>query len=224
MNDVDAVANVGAWQTWAASRAVGGTAPGSLPSRLEWTQVLGLGPGAELLGGIEGRAVLELGCGAGDTTAYLASRGARAIGLDAAPAQIERARARWGHVTGAVFVRAEATVYLTRPGPPVDVILSVFGALDWTPPEVLVPLIADRLRHGGRLALSTIHPAQRTRLPLDRLRLDDGASVPIRRPLPSPAWWATALVGCGLAVDVQLPVTAPGENAPCCLVIAATRW
>jgi SAM-dependent methyltransferase len=114
-------------------------------------------------------------------------------------------------------------VYLTRPGPPVDVILSVFGALDFAPPELLVPLIADRLRPGGRLALSTIHPAQRLRLPLDRLRLDDGASVPIRRPLPSPAWWATALAGCGLDVDLQLPVTVPCDDVPRCLIVTATR-
>ena len=223
MNTIDAAANVAAWQTWAAVRLARGTAPGRLPGQLEWTQVPGLGPGAEILGDINGRSVLDLGCGAGDTTAYLASLGAHTVGLDAAPTQIERARARWGHVADATYVRAEAAVYLTRPGPPVDAVVSVFGALDFAPPDLLVPLIADRLRPGGRLALSTIHPAQRTRVPLDRLRLDDGTSVPIRRPLPSPTWWAEALADCGLDVDLQLPVTAPGDDVPSCLVVAATR-
>lgn len=223
MNDLDAAANIAAWQTWAASRLATGTAPGVLPARLEWTQVPGLGPGVELLGDLDGRTVLELGCGAGDTTAYLASLGAHAIGLDGAPAQIERARARWGHIVGATYVRAEATVYLTRPGPPVDVILSVFGALDFTSPELLVPLIAGRLRPGGLLALSTIHPAQRIYRPLDRLHLGDGASLPIRRPLPSPTWWVTVLAGCGLTMDLQRAITALGDDIPRCLIVTATK-
>jgi SAM-dependent methyltransferase len=220
---IDAAANVAAWQTWAASRIAGDTGPGVLPARLEWTQVPSLGPGEELLGDLDGRTVLELGCGAGDTTAYLASRGATAVGVDDAPAQIERARNRWGHIAGAVYVRAEAAVYLTRPGQSVDVIVSVFGALDFAAPDVLLPLIAARLRPGGRLAFSTIHPAQRAHLPLDRLRIDGGASVPVSRPLPAPAWWPTALAGCGLAIDLQLPVTALGDDAPRCLITTATK-
>lgn len=106
---------------------------------------------------------------------------------------------------------------------PVDAVLSVFGALHFTPPELLLPLIADRLRPGGRLALFTIHPVQRTCRPWDRLRLDDGASIPIRRPLPSPIWWAPALAGCDLDVDLELPVAAPAESLPCCLILVATR-
>lgn len=223
MRAIDAAANVAAWQTWAASRVAGDTGPGVLPARLEWTQVPGLGPGADLLGDLEGQTVLELGCGAGDTTAYLASHGAHAVGVDGAPAQITRARNRWGHIAGAVYVRAEATVYLTRPGPLVDAVISVFGALDFASPAELLPLIAGRLRPGGRLAFSTIHPAQRAHLRLDRLPLDGGASCPVSRPLPNPGWWPAALADCGLDVDLHLPVTAPSDHDPKCLIITAAK-
>ena len=40
---------------------------------------------ADLLAPLEGRSILDLGCGAGVTAAYLADRGARVIGVDLRP-------------------------------------------------------------------------------------------------------------------------------------------
>jgi SAM-dependent methyltransferase len=63
----------------------------------------------EALGGISG-AVLDIGCGLGDNSIYLASRGHSVTGLDGAPTAIEKARTRASEVGVSVtFEVADAT-------------------------------------------------------------------------------------------------------------------
>jgi hypothetical protein len=61
------------WEAHAASRLIDGPAdPLPAPDRFEWTQRPGIGPGAEILGkDLNGRLIMELGCGAGHNTAHL---------------------------------------------------------------------------------------------------------------------------------------------------------
>jgi SAM-dependent methyltransferase len=157
---------------------IGEAAPKQVPQQLVWTQIPGE-PGAEILGELPRRGVLELGCGSGGACAFLAARDPHAIGVDGAPAQIERARRQWAH-TGADFVAAEAAAYLSRPGPLFDIVISVFGAIDWTPHHKLLPLIGARLRQGGLLAFSTLHPARLTHIG-HKLRFPSGHSLPVYR-------------------------------------------
>jgi SAM-dependent methyltransferase len=118
-----------------------------------WTQYPDHGPGAEVLGVGAGSTVLELGCGKGGNLAHVATLGARAVGVDMSLAQIKAAEARWAD-TGIVLHRAEATTYLEESGEHFDAVFSVFGAVWFTDPAVLLPAIRRRLRPGGVLAFS----------------------------------------------------------------------
>lgn len=215
-------ANIAAWQQYAeAATTTDPVGPAAVPKRLEWTQFPGLGPGDEILGQLHDRTVLELGCGTGANAAYLAHRrGALVTAIDAAPAQIARAQARWTH-PHLSFGNHDAASILHERTWHVDSILSVFGALDFTEPGELLPLIARRLRPGGMLALATTHPAW---TPPDRLSLPRGGrTTRLSRPRPSLEWWSTALPEIGLPITRQQPVTAVGAPRPCCLIVCATK-
>ncbi|WP_242606848.1 class I SAM-dependent DNA methyltransferase [Protofrankia symbiont of Coriaria ruscifolia] len=144
--------NTAVWERHARARIAAGdldTRPAI--HRFRWTRTGVDDPGAELLGDIRGKRVVELGCGTGDNLAYLVDhRGARGVGIDAAPSQIRRARARW---SSPVFHCTDAALYLAT-CEPIDVCYSVFGAVGLCPPAPLLARIRDRLRPGGWLVFS----------------------------------------------------------------------
>ncbi|MFL1380519.1 MULTISPECIES: class I SAM-dependent DNA methyltransferase [unclassified Nocardiopsis] len=122
-----------------------------LASALEWTQYAGHGPGVELLG--QPSSALELGSGRGNAVATLASLGAKAAGVDLSPVAVEQARTRWGYL-GAEFHQADAVDFLEGAPRRWDTIYSVWGAVWFTDPEVLLPLVYDRLEPGGSFVFS----------------------------------------------------------------------
>jgi SAM-dependent methyltransferase len=70
---------------------------------------------AELLPAIQGKTVLDLGCGTGKYSALLAPHAKHITGLDASFAQLEIAKARTKNVTNVDFVEGDAAeVALTR--------------------------------------------------------------------------------------------------------------
>ncbi|GAB2776476.1 class I SAM-dependent methyltransferase [Streptomyces daliensis] len=121
-------------------------------SRFDWTQYPGHGPGAELLG--TPRTALDLGCGDGAEAAYLARHhGVQVTGVDHSSAQIQRARrSRTG--PGLTFVEAEACAFLAATDTVWDAVYSCWGAIWFTDPERLLPLIAPRLAPGGVLVFA----------------------------------------------------------------------
>lgn len=119
---------------------------------LNWTQYTGHGPGAELLG--DPGAVLEIGCGTGRALAYLAERGVRATGVDMSPVMVDAVRDRWGD--RASFHCAEVLEFLGDHEERYDAVYSIFGAVWFTDPARLLPLVGRVLRPGGRLVFS--HP------------------------------------------------------------------
>ena len=104
-----------------------------------------------MLGDVDGLDVVELGCGTAYFSAWLARRGARPVGVDITPAQLETAR-RMQAETGIEFPLVEADAGATGlPDASFDLALSEYGASIWVDPYRWVPEAARLLRPGGRL-------------------------------------------------------------------------
>jgi SAM-dependent methyltransferase len=107
------------------------------------------------LGDVSGLDVLELGCGTAYFSAWLARRGARVVGVDPTPAQLETAH-RLQRETGIEFPLVEATgEEVPLPDASFDLVLSEYGASLWADPDRWVPEAARLLRPGGRLVFLT---------------------------------------------------------------------
>jgi SAM-dependent methyltransferase len=98
-----------------------------------------------------GTDVLELGCGTAYVSAWLARRGARVVGLDVTPAQLETAR-RCQAEHGLEFPLIEASAEeVPLADASFDLVVSEYGASIWCDPARWVPEAARLLRPGGRL-------------------------------------------------------------------------
>jgi len=101
---------------------------------------------------VSGMDVIELGCGTGYVSAWLARRGAKPVGIDNSPKQLEAARAfqaEFGIDFPLMLGNAE-TVPL--PDASFDLAVSEYGAALWADPHQWIPEAARLLRPGGRLA------------------------------------------------------------------------
>jgi SAM-dependent methyltransferase len=107
---------------------------------------------------LAGRDTIELGCGTAYVSAWLMRRGARPVGIDNSPRQLESAR-RFQREFGLEFPlllgNAERVPY---PDGSFDVAISEYGACLWADPHAWVPEAARLLRPGGRLTFLTNHP------------------------------------------------------------------
>ncbi|HEX5563277.1 MAG TPA: class I SAM-dependent methyltransferase [Nocardioidaceae bacterium] len=114
-----------------------------------------------VLGEVEGRAVLEVGCGAAQCARWLRTRGARAVGLDLSLRQLQHAR-RLDDATGtAVPVVAGTATALPFADDSFDVVFSAFGALQFVEDaDRAVAEAARVLRAGGTFAFSVTHPVR----------------------------------------------------------------
>jgi SAM-dependent methyltransferase len=100
---------------------------------------------------LEGKDVVELGCGTGYVSAWLARRGARPIGVDITPAQLDTARALQQEL-GLEFPLIEADAADTGlPDASADLVVSEYGASIWVDPYRWIPEAARLLRPGGEL-------------------------------------------------------------------------
>lgn len=107
------------------------------------------------LGEVSGLDILEAGCGVAYFSAWLARRGARPVGLDPTPAQLQTAR-RVQVETGIEFPLVEGVgEALPFPADSFDMVLSEYGASLWADPYAWIPETARVLRPGGRLVFLT---------------------------------------------------------------------
>lgn len=115
-----------------------------------------------LIGDLEGRRVLELGCGAGHNAIRMAQRGARVIAVDHDPAQIALARAaadaaevkvelHTGELADLAFLRADG----------IDVAVSAYGFVGVDDVARLIRQVHRVLKQEAPLIISLPHPALR---------------------------------------------------------------
>jgi SAM-dependent methyltransferase len=100
---------------------------------------------------VSGMDVVELGCGTGYVSAWLARRGARPVALDPTPTQLANA-ARCQEEFGIRFplLRAVGERVPLRGGS-FDLAISEYGAAIWADPYAWIPEAARLLRPGGEL-------------------------------------------------------------------------
>jgi SAM-dependent methyltransferase len=112
----------------------------------------------DVLGEVSGLDVVELGCGTAYLSAWLARQGARPVGVDVTPAQLETAR-QLQEETGLVFSLLEANAEeVPLPDGSFDLAVSEFGASIWCDPYRWIPEARRLLRLAGRLVFSRSSP------------------------------------------------------------------
>ena len=126
-----------------------------------------------VLGDVEGLDAVELGCGTAYVSAWLARAGARPVGVDVTPAQLETAR-RCQREFGLEFPLVEADAAETGlPDASSDLVVSEYGASIWVDPYRWIPEAARLLRPGGRLVFLRNSTLAILCLPEDDERVDD---------------------------------------------------
>ncbi|MFE0378288.1 class I SAM-dependent methyltransferase [Streptomyces inhibens] len=113
---------------------------------------------------------LDLGQAEGKEAVFLARQGCEVTGVDLSAAQVARATNWWRSEPRLRFVHADACDFLTADTQPFYTLYSVWGAVRFTDPEQLLPLVAKRLtprRHvrlqPGRADSRRIRPAAHAR-------------------------------------------------------------
>ena len=144
-----------------------------------------------VLGDIAGKDILELGCGAAQWSIGLARAGARPVGLDLSPRQLDHAR-RLMKEAGVDFPLVNASAEsVPLADSTFDVVFCDHGAMTYADPYLAVPEVSRLLRPGGLFAFSHHTPIETICWPLgaakvgDRLaleyfglhRIDDGEDV-----------------------------------------------
>lgn len=119
---------------------------------------------------LTGIAAIELGCGTGYVSAWLARRGASVLGIDNSAQQLATARSlhdehaaesldiTWSHGNAEQVDRPDGTF---------DLAWSEYGAAIWCDPRLWIPEAHRLLRPGGRLVFLGTHPLLMAVQPLD---------------------------------------------------------
>jgi SAM-dependent methyltransferase len=184
-------------------------------------------PESELhvLGDVEGKDILELGCGAAQWSIALWRFGARPVGLDVSGRQLEHARrlmAEAGIEFPLIHASAES---VPLPDGTFDIVFCDHGAMTFADPYRTVPEVARLLRPGGLFAFNHHSPIETIcwapgadkvgdRLVVDYFglyQIDDGEDVMFQLPYGE---WIRLFRANGLLVeDLIEPLPAPGASS-----------
>jgi len=196
---------------------------------LDWRSALAWGSSEvaestlHVLGDVDGKDILELGCGAAQWSIGLALVGARPVGLDVSSRQLEHARrlmAEAGVDFPLVHASAEA---VPLPSQSFDIVFCDHGAMTFADPYLAVPEVSRLLRPGGLFAFSHHSPIETIcwalgadkvvdRLALDYFgmhRIDDGEDVFYQ--LPYGEWIGLFRANGFVVEDLIEPRPPPGS-------------
>jgi len=154
-----------------------------------------------------GEHVLEIACGNGEFSRHMASLGARVLATDFSEPMLERARARGGDVE---YRRVDATderalLELGSEGT-FDAAVCNMAIMDMREIEPMAAALASLVRPGGRLLLSTTHPAFNKGDVVRVVEQTEDETGVVRRYAVKMFSYITPTVGKGVALEGQ-PVT-----------------
>lgn len=113
----------------------------------------------EILGPVDGAAILEIGCGAGRFAVALAQRGAQVTGVDVSDAQIAAARERADRAgVGMRLLRVDAADLSPLADASFDAVVAVFVTPYIEQIDAWLAACARLLHPGGRLLFAQDHP------------------------------------------------------------------
>jgi ubiquinone/menaquinone biosynthesis C-methylase UbiE len=169
-----------------------------------WQQFL-IEPAVERLLRLErGERVLEVACGNGEFARRMAELGAKVLATDFSEAMLERARSHGGDIEyRAVDATDEAALAALGDDGSFDAVVCNMAIMDMREIEPLARAAWALLRPGGRLLLSTVHPAFNSGtmvLVTERTEDEDGL---IRRHYVKVSHYAKPYVTKGIAVEGQ---------------------
>ena len=173
---------------------------------------------------LEGKDTVELGCGTGYVSAWLARRGARPVGVDITPAQLANARAFQEEFGISFPLLEESAEGTSLPSESFDLAISEYGASIWCDPRKWIPEAARLLRPGGTLVflrnatLSIVcsgdeGPAQdrlmRDWKDTDRIEWDGAVEFH-----PTPGTMIQILRDAGFEVEALIDIFPPADAKP----------
>lgn len=112
----------------------------------------------DLLGDVDGKLVLEYGCGGAQFSTALAQQGANVVGLDISANQLRHAQ-RHAAEQGQDVPLVQASAHMTPFGDAsFDVVFSDYGATTFVDPYLTVPEAARLLKPGGIFVFAATSP------------------------------------------------------------------
>ncbi|MEU2621991.1 bifunctional class I SAM-dependent methyltransferase/NUDIX hydrolase [Streptomyces sp. NPDC007157] len=198
--------NTRAWNVYGQRQLARAYTP-PIPDQMSWTPWEGDGPGAEILGAITGRRVLDIGSGAGHHAVHLAqAHGARVTGIELSPTQHERAVSTHANVEGVDFAQGNVAEYLAG-AEPFDAAYAI-GTLGFIDPHRSLPALREGLRPGAPLILSLLHTDLHGRGPSTEVApreqlilLRDDPPLPTQMWVLAPQLWEDLLTEYGFRVE-----------------------